>query len=211
MPRTAQYDRQSALAKAANLFWERGYNGVSLKQLERGLDMRPGSLYAAFGSKEALFLEALDAYAHQLNAQLAAARRREDDTLRALESFLRDVILTDETAAQPAKACMVVKTLLEATERETTIKRRADEWLETMERAFETILLQAQQAGELRSDVDCARLARLIQVQIIGIRAYAQRNVDNARLEPLLIDIFALLETYRPASEPETTTTEKSP
>ncbi|MDC9612019.1 TetR/AcrR family transcriptional regulator, partial [Pseudoalteromonas sp. GABNS16H] len=37
-----------------NLFWERGYAGASMKQIEQALDMRPGSIYATFGSKDGL-------------------------------------------------------------------------------------------------------------------------------------------------------------
>ncbi|MEP5174815.1 TetR/AcrR family transcriptional regulator, partial [Marinobacter alexandrii] len=65
MARHARYDRQTALAKAVALFWERGYHGSSMKQIEQALDMRPGSIYATFGSKDGLFSEALAAYAEQ--------------------------------------------------------------------------------------------------------------------------------------------------
>ena len=63
MGRTATYDRDAVLKAAMELFWARGYHTTSLKDLERALDMRPGSIYAAFGSKEALFRAALDRYA----------------------------------------------------------------------------------------------------------------------------------------------------
>ena len=55
MARKAGYDREKVLDKALELFWAKGYHGTSLKDLEVALDMRPGSIYAAFGSKEALF------------------------------------------------------------------------------------------------------------------------------------------------------------
>ena len=51
MPRNARHDPDTTVRRAAHLFWERGYHACSLKQLETALDMRPGSIYAAFGSK----------------------------------------------------------------------------------------------------------------------------------------------------------------
>ncbi|MGU0800458.1 helix-turn-helix domain-containing protein, partial [Pseudomonas aeruginosa] len=51
MPRPARHDRQQALDRAVDLFWERGYHATSMKHIEQALDMRPGSLYATFGSK----------------------------------------------------------------------------------------------------------------------------------------------------------------
>ena len=59
MARHARYDRKTALEKAVGLFWEKGYHGSSMKQIEQALDMRPGSIYATFGSKDGLFSEAL--------------------------------------------------------------------------------------------------------------------------------------------------------
>ena len=72
MARNARYDRQIALDKAMNLFWERGYAGASMKQIEQALDMRPGSIYATFGSKDGLFSEALAAYAQRSGLELRA-------------------------------------------------------------------------------------------------------------------------------------------
>jgi len=63
MPRQPLHDRQRSLGRAVDIFWAQGFHATSLKDLERALDMRPGSIYAAFGSKEGLFNEALDRYA----------------------------------------------------------------------------------------------------------------------------------------------------
>ncbi len=71
MARHARYDRKTALEKAVGLFWEKGYHGSSMKQIEQALDMRPGSIYATFGSKDGLFSEALAAYAEQGGRDLA--------------------------------------------------------------------------------------------------------------------------------------------
>ena len=63
MPRATLHNRQDSLERALHLFWQKGFHATSLKDLERTLDMRPGSIYAAFGSKDALFQEALERYA----------------------------------------------------------------------------------------------------------------------------------------------------
>ena len=63
MPRKPSYDREDLIERARDLFWQRGWAGTSLKDLEASLKMKPGSFYAAFGSKDALFELALDRYA----------------------------------------------------------------------------------------------------------------------------------------------------
>ncbi|MBV9734046.1 MAG: helix-turn-helix transcriptional regulator [Verrucomicrobia bacterium] len=45
------------------LFWRHGYEGVSINDLTNAIGIAPPSLYAAFGSKAALYREALDRYA----------------------------------------------------------------------------------------------------------------------------------------------------
>jgi len=44
------------------LFWRHGYEGVSISDLTNAIGIAPPSLYAAFGSKAALYREALDRY-----------------------------------------------------------------------------------------------------------------------------------------------------
>jgi len=70
MSRVAKYDRDTALDRAVRLFWERGYFASSMKHIEQALDMRPGSLYATFGSKSGLFAEALEVYADHAREDL---------------------------------------------------------------------------------------------------------------------------------------------
>ena len=62
MPRPIQFNRPDALEQSMNLFWENGYTNTSLQQLGERMDMRPGSLYAAFKNKRQLFFETLDLY-----------------------------------------------------------------------------------------------------------------------------------------------------
>lgn len=60
--RPREFERTEALRKAMLLFWERGYEGTSVGDLAMALDIGKPSLYAAFGNKENLFLEALQLY-----------------------------------------------------------------------------------------------------------------------------------------------------
>lgn len=59
------FDRDQALELAMRMFWRHGYEGVSIADLTKALGIAAPSLYAAFGSKAALYREALSLYERQ--------------------------------------------------------------------------------------------------------------------------------------------------
>ena len=60
--RPRSFDRDKALERAMHLFWRKGYEATSVSDLTRAMGINPPSLYAAFGDKEHLYLEALERY-----------------------------------------------------------------------------------------------------------------------------------------------------
>ena len=62
MPRPPEYNRIDVVNAAMQVFWAEGYESSSIQKLLSAMGLNRGSLYAAFGDKEGLFLEALDMY-----------------------------------------------------------------------------------------------------------------------------------------------------
>src|SRR3978361_2482525 len=60
--RPREFDRDAALEAAMRLFWRKGFAAASMNDLCDAMGIRSPSLYAAFGSKEALYLEAVEHY-----------------------------------------------------------------------------------------------------------------------------------------------------
>ena len=198
MARHARYDRDTALGKAVDLFWEKGYQGSSMKQIEQALDMRPGSIYATFGSKDKLFSEALAAYAARTGRDMAEHMSRYDSVVDGLQDYLRKLARSYGSGCKtPSRACMVVKTLLESSNTHPEIRAQAQNILKTVEASLASLLEQARARGELPESTDCARLARLIQAQIVGLRSMAERLSDSRAMDQLGDDMAAILEPYR--------------
>ena len=168
MPRKPNYDRDALIARARDLFWQRGWAGTSLKDLERELQMKPGSFYAAFGSKEALFRLSLDAYAADGAARLTALAESHGP-LGALQVFPQRVV---DAGAAPARACMLSKTLLELRAQDHALADDADLHLSRMEGQFEALFQRAQEEGKIRADHDPAILARRYQSDLLGCLLY---------------------------------------
>lgn len=198
MARTARYDRQTALDKAVVLFWQRGYHGASMKQIEHALDMRPGSIYATFGSKDGLFREALLTYAKSGGQALANHLAGYTSVVEGLQDYLRTIAgACTSDGSLPSRACMIIKTLLELSNTNESLAEQANGLLNSVEHTLTDILEQARANGELRSGTDCARLARLFQAQIIGLRSFAQRDTHAQHVIDLSNDMAAILDNYR--------------
>ncbi|EAP90468.1 possible transcriptional regulator, TetR family protein [Oceanicaulis alexandrii HTCC2633] len=176
MQRAAPYDRNEALKAAQDLFWRKGYHATSLKDLEAALNMKPGSIYAAFKSKHALYLTCLERYFDETVAALDARLEASPTVLDALADFVRAFGREHLASETPVRVCMLVKTALEATEDEPELRDRAQAYLLKMRAAFETCFRQAQQTGEVSGDHDPAQLAVNLQADITAIRIEAQQT-----------------------------------
>lgn len=196
MARAAIHNRQDSLERALNVFWQKGFHATSLKDLESALDMRPGSIYATFGSKDGLFQESLERYARLALAELERTLNACDSPLSGLSAYLRQLGgLRDRDL--PSRACMLVKSLLELGQREQAARRKAEDLLAGMEAYFIARFVAAQEIGELDSGLDPVRLGRRLQAEVMGLRAFAQRDVDSAAVHALAEDMALSIEALR--------------
>lgn len=176
MPRKPGYDRNDLIERARDLFWKQGWAGTSLKDLEQVLQLKPGSFYAAFGSKDALFELAMNRYVEDGGARI---RKLVEDhgPLGALQQFPFAVIATKDA---PAKACMLAKSVLELSGRDHALASVANRHLETMERNFAQVFSEAQAKGEIGAGVSPETLARRYQSDLMGLRISAERDGVDA-------------------------------
>jgi len=188
MANTAKHDRLDVIQKATWLFWEKGFHATSMRDLQDRVDLRPGSIYAAFGSKEGLFKEALKFYAAQ-NYRLLKNFQAEASPLNALKQFVTCIVLS-EAEETPNEMCMLVKSISELTEENLELLEQAKALLQSMESIFTEMLIQAQEQGEMDKSKDPQRLARLLQMQLIGLRAYQRANPNKAQMSEMIEDMF---------------------
>src|SRR5258708_8354183 len=76
MARPREFDIDIALDRAMEAFWEKGYEATSLDDLCEVTGLSRSSLYATFGSKRTLLLQAVDRYVDRRNPQIAAVLAR---------------------------------------------------------------------------------------------------------------------------------------
>lgn len=190
MPRTPKFHRETALHNALILFWRQGYHATSMKDIEEEMDMRPGSIYAAFGNKEALFKETLAAYSAAATQDFQQTLAQTPSVLQGLSLYLRNIAAASRLGA-PTKACMLVKTLLEFTPDDRAFSPEVRQYLNDIQRLFTNAFEQAQERGEIGSSQSPERLGLLFQTQVMGLRTMARRDLTQQELESLIEDVIA--------------------
>lgn len=182
MKRARPYDRDVALEAAMTLFWEKGYHATSLKDLETALQMKPGSIYSAFLSKENLFGLVLERYFERNRAEFVSMMESEESPLLALAKFLRRFGRSEQSNPK-GQACMLIKTLLNATQDDAAITEKVTTYLDLMEREMAAVFARAVKAGELPQNADVQRLARRYQSDLTALRIEAHRGLKPHELE----------------------------
>lgn len=90
--RPRKFDQQEALVAAMNVFWKKGYDGASMKDLTYAMGINVPSLYATFGDKRTLYLKAIEAYTSNDACAPMVAFESEPNIFLAVQAFMNTVI-----------------------------------------------------------------------------------------------------------------------
>ncbi|MEO6975570.1 MAG: TetR/AcrR family transcriptional regulator [Gallionella sp.] len=193
MARPVQFDRNDVLEKAMQAFWDQGYNATSMSDLVDATDLGPGSIYAAFHSKEGLFLAALDHYAEHSMTKIERALTEADSPLEGIRSYFRK--LGREAAGEHAnRSCLLTNTVLEMARQNGIVQKRVNRHLGAIEALFRQTLESAQTNGELSPDKDPKALATFLMTSIWGLRVLGGTNPAPARTGSVIHQLLTLLE-----------------
>ncbi|NIH82430.1 TetR/AcrR family transcriptional regulator [Amycolatopsis viridis] len=179
-PRT--FDRAAALTAATRLFWERGYEGVSIGELTEAMGIRSGSLYAAFGDKKSLFEEVVEAYGRSAVGGFAGAALREEPTAyRAFARILREAAVIYPDPAHPA-GCLAMSAAINVSPQDTEVRAFLRDLRNRNVAGFEARLREAQRAGELPAEAGPRALAEYFATVLQGLSQRAQDGATAAEL-----------------------------
>jgi AcrR family transcriptional regulator len=177
--RPRNFDESAALDKAIQIFWSKGYDGVTIDDLVAGMGVGRPSLYSVFESKRKIFLRVLHAYAERKGA-LTAKALLEPATLReSIASFLRYAV-TSATQRGSASGCLImcVAPLVNDVEVRQFLRNAAAAAVALVERRFQSGI----RAGEIPSDFPVAARASQVLDLSRGLTMRAQMGVSRKAL-----------------------------
>lgn len=193
MARPREFDADTALERAMQAFWARGYKATSLDDLCTATRLSRSSLYAAFGGKRGLLHRSLDRYEEQGIARITAALSRPLPVCDAIAAFVGDLI--DGIVAGPGRrGCFIGNCAAELARRDAVTAARVRRGLARIESVFAEALARARARGEISPRADVESLARFIVAGIQGLRLVGKANPDRAALEDIAAVMLRCLD-----------------
>lgn len=177
--RPRSFDETDVLDIAKDLFWQRGYEATSIKDLTEAMGMTPPSLYAAFGSKEALYGRVLDRYVETFGHRLLDGLFEERDLKKAVSRIVQiwAQLLSGETHP---KGCMISLGMASHAPDNANVARAL-----AMRRARTTgLILDRLEADkdQLPEGTDLAGLANYIAMALMGMSMQARDGMSTQDL-----------------------------
>ncbi|MEV4754515.1 helix-turn-helix domain-containing protein [Micromonospora sp. NPDC049559] len=181
MARTREFDLEVAVAAAMDVFRHKGYEGTSMRDLAQATGLGSGSLYAAFGSKDGLYLAALDLYRQRYATPLAEMLRSGNDARDVIREVFVGVV-DDIVRDGRRQACLIVGAAMERAHSDLRVAERLRSTTQSLELTLFDLLAEGQLRGDIPADRSASDLAVFLVTSLQGLRVMGAINPDRATL-----------------------------
>lgn len=168
MGRPPKFDRQAAVEVAMNEIWKNGVESSSAKSLSERLGITRSSFYNAFGSRDALFREALALYFSNAPDRVLANVGPDESVLKVLTCMFREVCRV-RAADSEAKGCMAINCVAELVGVDAELGPVLENAVLNSLDRLERLLRQAAANGEITDTGDLQQKALALQNLLAGL------------------------------------------
>jgi TetR/AcrR family transcriptional repressor of nem operon len=168
MGRHKEFEDSEALQRAMFLFWERGYESASLKELLTTMEIPNGSFYHTFGSKKELFLQVLEHY----NADFSQRRLAVFERGKGFKKSIRVIIghvLDRQLSSECPKGCLLFNSVVSDALTDPDIKSILQRYIGDFENLLADEIKKAITMGELDHQVDPRKTAAVLVIYLQGV------------------------------------------
>lgn len=181
--RPRSFDRQAALRQAMDVFWTAGYEGASLTDLQEAMGgITAPSFYAAFGSKERLFREAVELYSSTLGTPMLRALDQQPSARDAIDALLRAAVEAFRKPGKP-RGCMLVLAAMNGAPENKSVREYVRGLRVRRQKAIERRLLRGLRERELPVGTDAKLLASFYTTVIDGLAIHARDGASRKELQ----------------------------
>jgi TetR/AcrR family transcriptional regulator, transcriptional repressor for nem operon len=192
--RPREFDHDEVLRIAFDQFWRKGVRGTQLSDIARDAGVQRGSLYNAFGSKEALFLCAYERYASEYLSSLQKVLS--SGTLRERLSAFFDLTIKNFRSGSPPRGCPTTRGLMELTSVEgegldENARQAFKDLVARITRLVQEALSDGAARGEFNGDPESAALHIVTVTR--GLAVLERAFGDEAQLRKIATHTVDLL------------------
>ncbi|WP_071334812.1 TetR/AcrR family transcriptional regulator [Burkholderia contaminans] len=180
--RPRSFDKEAALDRAMEVFWRLGYEGASMADLTAAMGIASPSLYAAFGSKEALFRLALEHYSATEGREIWGGVEQAGSAHDAVRNYLMDTARVFTRRSKPA-GCLIVLSALHPAERSDTVRQTLIAMRERTVENLRARLRQGVATGEIAAQANLDAIARYYVTVQQGMSIQARDGASRRDLE----------------------------
>jgi TetR/AcrR family transcriptional repressor of nem operon len=195
--------RQRLLDAACELIQTRSYGAVGVADICALADVRKGSFYYFFDSKQSLTLEVIDAHWSGQRADWGATLTAPGSVLERLHRLFLDTAAEQRrtlSANGAVRGCVLANLALELSTQDRVVQTRLQEIFADQVGLIETALREAAAAGEILPESATVEIARAIVAQLEGMILFAKLGNDPDVLAGLWPQVRLLLRPLAPTS-----------
>ncbi|MBD3166478.1 TetR family transcriptional regulator [bacterium] len=180
--RPRQFDEQEVLERAMDMFWSKGYEATSTRELALAMEISQQSLYNTFGNKHQLYLRTLDHYQETFSDPFQSKLVNNGASIETLREFMY-ALAKDYGSAEERRSCFMANSTMELGARDQDVQERIKHHLTLLEERIDMLLQQERERGRLHSRRSTRELARFLSGVIQGLHIFnkAGYSVDMMR------------------------------
>jgi len=190
MPRPKSFNRDKVVQQAMDVFWEKGYEATSITDITDATNLKPGSIYNTFGSKHALYLEALDFYEVHVGGKLFAVLDESVSGINAIRNLFAKLI---ESELSDQRGCFMHNAMIERATCDEDVEKRACIAKEQGTAIFKHALDRAVEYGEISNDKNTDEVALYLVGTVYAVRSLARVTNQRSELEQVVNIALSIL------------------
>jgi TetR/AcrR family transcriptional regulator, copper-responsive repressor len=172
------------------VFWKHGFEGASLNELTEAMGINPPSLYAAFGDKEHLFLEAVERYQSRHGEACPYADER---TARGSVERLLTYTATEFSRPCNPRGCLMVMAASTSSTSSAALQSALAQRRDAAKTRLKARIDQGLKEGELPPGTNTAALADFYSTVLAGMSLQAR---DGATRKSLMATVAAAMRAW---------------
>ncbi|NML71772.1 TetR/AcrR family transcriptional regulator [Chryseobacterium sp. RP-3-3] len=147
------FDERDVVAKATEVFRNKGYDTASADELLRAMGIGKGSFYLTFkGGKKELYVRSISQFSDHFYQKISESLTASENKIQFLKKFFLNLANTSECDKEPG--CYLGNALVQLSEKDDEIKKITAQMLKKLQVLFAETIRTAQETGQIISTED---------------------------------------------------------